>query len=187
MARRGDARIRKQEHLRNLSHTLLPTAEQLDDSTRPTLTFCNSPIGIAILFLVLAFPCSVHLNLACVGTLTRILQREAASVPTPDFESASNTAAARKVATTEMLHGHGYCGTEQSLRQRFVLCHVIETYISARLQGRGWPCDLKCKVWSGCFGSCHGNPARRSASGKSRVYPRTYQGGSVIRDVSVHA
>jgi hypothetical protein len=47
-ARRRDARIRKQEHLRDLSDLLLLTAEQMDDSTRPTLTFWKSPIGIAV-------------------------------------------------------------------------------------------------------------------------------------------
>lgn len=47
-ARRRDARIRKQQHLRNLSDMLLLTAEQMDDSNRPTLTFYNSPIGIAV-------------------------------------------------------------------------------------------------------------------------------------------
>lgn len=78
----------------------------------------------SVLHLILAFPCSVHLNLACVGELTRILQREAASVPNPGFKSASKTAAARKIAAKEFLHGHGCCGTAESLRQRFVVsCH----------------------------------------------------------------
>ena len=133
MARRRDARIRKQ-HLRDLSDMLLLTAEQMDDSTRPTLTFCNSPIAIAVRVLSSRLPL---FSSAQSGLRWRADSNSEVSEPNPDFNSASNTAAARKIATKELLHGHGCCGTEESLRQRFVLCHVIETYTSARLRGRG--------------------------------------------------